>query len=371
MIAIVYPQLYGIGGIARYLDSFLSNLPPEHPPIYVITGEMRGEPKSYPGVEIIHLSQGFRRFSLFSWGWKARGILRELYAAQKIKCVNLHFPPLISGLFLPPEIPVVLTVHSTYLGMSGKCFDEQYYPSDIGWAALKAKMAMEARIFDHASTAIALTEFGCDQIRTYGFRGPVTIIPNGVALDQFVPTGAARDIDVLFSGRIERLKGSRPLVEVCRRLIRNKPDISICVVGFGEEEHWAREQLRDSQANVTFTGKVPFRDMVGYYARSRLYVSTSYYEGLPGTCLEAMALQLPAIVWDLPFYRRLVIDGETGVLVPANDCEGMANQIVNLLRHQELAATMGRKARALLESQYNWKKLANDVLAALSENGER
>ena len=32
MIAIVYPQFYGVGGIARYLDSFLSNLPPDHPP---------------------------------------------------------------------------------------------------------------------------------------------------------------------------------------------------------------------------------------------------------------------------------------------------------------------------------------------------
>ena len=39
MIAIVNPQFYGVHGIARYLDSFLSNLPIDHPPIYLITSD--------------------------------------------------------------------------------------------------------------------------------------------------------------------------------------------------------------------------------------------------------------------------------------------------------------------------------------------
>lgn len=369
MIAIVYPQLYGIGGIARYLDSFLSNLPMDHPPIYVITGESRGEPKVYPGVEIIHLAQGFKRFSLLSWGLNARRVLRSLYTAGKIKVVNLHFPPLISGLFLPNDIPTVLTVHSTYLGMSGKCFADRFYPSDTSWPVLKAKMYLEKRIFGHASKAIALTEFGCQQIRAYGFHKPVTIIPNGVALDQFEAREVKRDIDVLFSGRIEQLKGSRPLVEVCRRLVASKPDISISIVGFGEEEQRVRQQLRNLQPNITFTGKVPFSEMVGYYNRSRVYVSTSYYEGLPGTCLEAMAMRLPAVVWNLPFYHHLVIGGETGELVSPNDYDGMTGQILHLLAHRELAEVMGSKGRALLESEYGWKKLATDVLAVFQEMG--
>ena len=39
MIALVYPELYGVQGIARYIDSFLKNLPENHPKIYVITGD--------------------------------------------------------------------------------------------------------------------------------------------------------------------------------------------------------------------------------------------------------------------------------------------------------------------------------------------
>jgi len=55
MIAIVYPQFYGVGGIARYLDSFLANLPADHPTIYLITGDEHRVERHYDNVELIHL----------------------------------------------------------------------------------------------------------------------------------------------------------------------------------------------------------------------------------------------------------------------------------------------------------------------------
>jgi glycosyltransferase involved in cell wall biosynthesis len=114
--------------------------------------------------------------------------------------------------------------------------------------------------------------------------------------------------------------------------------------------------------NVLKTGKVPFSEMIGYYNRSRVYASTSYYEGLPGTCLEAMSMQLPAVVWDFLFYRGLVIEGKTGSLVTPNDFEAMTGKVLELLANPGLVADMGKQGRVLLESEYNWSKLAKDVL---------
>jgi hypothetical protein len=113
MIAIVNPQFYGVHGIARYLDSFLANLPEDHPPVYLITSDEHRIDRHYPGVEIIHFPYTHSRFSLFSWSLKARSKLISLYDEGKIQWVNLHFPPLIPGLFLPPNIPMVLTAHTT------------------------------------------------------------------------------------------------------------------------------------------------------------------------------------------------------------------------------------------------------------------
>lgn len=370
MIAIVYPQFYGVGGIARYLDSFLSNLPFDHPPIYLITGDEHQVARSYRGVEIIHIPFSSSRFNLFIWGVKVRQLLIRLHDEGKIQWVNLHFPPLIPGLFLPRDIPVVLTAHTTYLGMSGSFYETRHFESQWSATSLTIKSWMERRIFNLTSKVITLTEQGRQEVLAYGFKGSVTVIPNGADVKLFTPNEAVhKDIDVLFCGRIEFRKGSRAMVELCRQMIAKKPDIRIAIVGYGDDDAWVNDALAANGHNVLLTGKVPFSEMVGYYNRSRVYASTSYYEGLPGTCLEAMAMQLPAVVWDFLFYRGLVVDGRTGSLAAPNDFSGMTDKVLGLLSNPQLAAEMGRNGRALLESDYNWGKLAQDVLSVFTKVG--
>lgn len=363
MIAIVYPQFYGVGGIARYLDSFLTNLPENHPTIYVITGDEHKVERHYKGVEIVHIPFTISRFNLFIWGWKARKIVERLYREGKIKLINLHFPPMIPGLLLPRHIPIVLTVHSTYLGMSGKFYRQRYYTSEIGWLPLNIKMWMESRLYRNCKAAITLTEFGRQQMLAYGFAQSVTIIPNGVDLNQFkAHADTVKDIDVIFSGRIELLKGCKRMVEVCKQLIAKKPDIVIYIVGYGDEEAWVRQQLQAFSDNVVMTGKVPFSEMMHYYNRSSIYASTSYYEGLPGTCLEASAMGLPTVAWDFLFYHGLVLPNETGYLVAPNDVDAMAAKIVAILADKSAYATLSANTRAHVESRYNWSDLSSQIL---------
>lgn len=363
MIAIVYPQLYGIGGIARYLDSFLTNLPSDHPPIFLITSDANREARNYPGVEIIHIPSNASRLNLLIWSLRTRKLLIQMYAENKIQWINLHFPPLIPGLFLPRNIPVVLTAHTTYLGMSGRFYETKHFDSQWSNVSLAIKAWMERRIFAHTSKVITLTEQGRQEVMAYGFKGPVIVIPNGADIKMFTPDSTIeKDIDVLFCGRIELRKGSRSMVEICCRLIAKKPDIRIAIVGYGDDEAWVNSALAPYNKNVLLTGKVPFSEMMSYYNRSRVYASTSYYEGLPGTCLEAMAMQLPVVVWDFLFYRGLVVEGKTGKLVVPNDFDGMTAKVFDVLSNPLFASEMGRKGRELLEKEYSWNKLAYDIL---------
>lgn len=367
MIAIVYPQFYGVGGIARYLDSFLSNLPLGHPGVILITGDEHRTQHNFKGVEIIHVSFVSNRFNLVTWGMAVRRLLIDLHQTGRIRYVNLHWPPLIPGLFLPATIPVVLTAHTTYLGMSGRFYETRHFDSQWSNSSLAVKMWMERRIFKNVDRVIALTEQGKQEVLRYDFKGPVTVIPNGADVSKFQPNAAvAKDIDVLFSGRIERRKGSLPMVEVCKQLVAVKPDIRICIVGYGDDDEWVGKELAPLAKNIRLTGKVPFDDMVAYYNRSHVYASTSYYEGLPGTCLEAMSMQLPAVVWDFLFYRGLVTEGVTGSLAAPNDYAAMVAKVLALLANPALSAHMGQNGRKLLESDYSWNKLAVDVLEVFS-----
>ena len=363
MIAVVYPQFYGVGGIARYLDSFLANLPEAHPPIYLITGDEGKFDKTYNGVEIIHIPFSSNRLALVQWSYKAAMLVRKLQSTGKVKVVNFHFPPLIPGLFLPRNSNIVLTAHTTYEGMSGHFYAMQHFKSPWNPVALFIKKAMEKIIFSKTDHVITLTEQGKREVLTYGYDGPISVVPNGVDLGKFNPKSEVdKDIDVLFCGRIEKRKGSRPLVEVCKQLIASNPQVRISIVGYGDDDEYVAMELDKFPKNIDLVGKVPFERMMDFYNRSKTYVSTSYYEGLPGTCLEALAMKLPVVVWDFEFYDPLVIDGVNGRLIAPNQYADMVDAINALLNDEVVRRNMGSKGRELLEQNYNWSDLASSLL---------
>lgn len=367
MIAIVYPQFYGVGGIARYLDSFLANLPDNHWTIYVITGDENRLNKHYKNVEFIHLPFSANRFNLLFWSFKARMILNQLYAQQKIQSFNLHIPPLIPGLFMPKHIPLILTAHTTYQGMSGRFYDTQFYTSQWSGAEINFKMWIERRLFKRASKIICLTEQGKQELLTYQIKSPIVVIPNGVDTDLFqIDQTAIKDVDILFCGRIEHRKGSRSMIEACIALIRQKNTIKILIVGYGDDDVWVNSQLHSYANNITLTGKVSFLEMQQFYARSKLYVSTSYYEGLPGTCLEAMAMGVSVIVWDFLFYKDLIEHGKTGFLVEPNNIEKLAALVVSVLDDAPTRLQVATNAREHVENNYNWKNLSLKIFKQLN-----
>jgi glycosyltransferase involved in cell wall biosynthesis len=366
MIAIVYPQFYGVGGIARYLDSFLSNLPVNAPPVVLVTGDENIQPRTYRGVKIVHVPFTSSRFSLFTWGLAVRKLLLNLHRRGEVQVVNFHFPPLIPGLFLPRKIPMVLTAHTTYLGMSGRFTPERHFASPWGPLSVAIKQWMERRIFAKAREVIALTEQGHQEVLAYGYAKPVHVIPNGVDLREFqVGARTVKDIDVLLVGRIEVRKGSRAVPALCQALLKRKPDLNITIVGYGDDEAWVREALAPLGPQVHMAGKVPLAEVSGYYRRAKVYAATSYYEGLPGTCLEAMAMELPPVVWDLLFYRGLVEPGRTGERVAVNQIDKMAEEVLALVSDPQRCAHIGQAARNHLRRGYDWAQLADQITARL------
>jgi len=367
VIGLVYPELYGVQGIARYVDSFLKNLPEDHPQIYVLTGdEDPSVNRHYDNkVSIINIPFKKGRFSLFSWSIAVRKMLKSLHKQGKIEIVNFHIPPMIPGLFLPRNIRHVLTLHTTYLGMSGKFYPEQYYQSQWNDTEVALKKLIEKYILSYTNKVVTLTEQGKSELQRYNFDGEVDIIPNGADLSRFTPSKADKKYDVIFSGRIETRKGSRSMVDFCEHIITIKPDIKIVIAGYGDDDSYVFERLSKCPGNIYLAGKVPFDEMVNFYNESRVYVSTSYYEGLPGTCIEAMSMNLPAVVWDLLFYKGLVIAGSNGKLAKVNDIDYLARQTIELLNNDDLIKQFGNNARDTVSHKYDWNKLSPLVLKSL------
>lgn len=373
LIVIPFPQFYGVHGIARYLQSFLANAPAEPGKLLLLTSAENRHTLDVGRADIEILPMAPGRLGLLRWSLAMRRRIKQLARAHPDLIVNLHIPPLIPGLLLPRGVRCVVTAHTTYLGMSGQFYRPPLFRSQWSAVSVWAKRLMERWIFRRADKLITLTHQGLAELHHYGIDRPVDILPNGVDIARFERASEPGErYDVLFVGRIEKRKGSRPMVDVCKRLVERYPAIRIAIAGFGDDDAYVNTELVPLAANVSLLGKQSFSDVVRAYKQSRLYASTSYYEGLPGTCLEAMAIGLPAVVWDFPFYRDLVQVGATGRLVAVGDIEGFVDAVIELVRDPDAALVMGSAGRALVAAEYDWRRLADRVLSSVTDphNGQ-
>ncbi|GAA5433779.1 glycosyltransferase [Haloarcula japonica] len=169
-------------------------------------------------------------------------------------------------------------------------------------------------------------------------QGRWSTIPNGIDVDAFASSVGSTDgstvreewgisdSDPLYLNvaRYEPQKGQRTLIEAMKGVVDHSTSAHLLIVGWGSLESSLRTKVDDAGLSdaVTITGRVP--EIHGYYAAADVFVSASAFEGLPVTILEAMAAECPVVATDINGVREVVLDGETGRLVPPDEPMQMA-----------------------------------------------
>ena len=97
--------------------------------------------------------------------------------------------------------------------------------------------------------------------------------------------------------------------------------------------------------SVHFLGELPIEDVPPWYQRITIYAFTSRNEGFGLTLLEAMASGNALVAARAGAADKVVIDGETGILVPPGDVEALVAALERLMRKPEKAVAMGSRAR--------------------------
>ena len=91
-----------------------------------------------------------------------------------------------------------------------------------------------------------------------------------------------------------------------------------------------------------------------------VFVLSSVTEGISLTLLEAMASGLPVVVTNVGGNPEVVVDGETGFLVPPKNPEKMAEAIITLLKNKELAKKMGVAGRKRVEEKFSLERMVRE-----------
>jgi glycosyltransferase involved in cell wall biosynthesis len=157
---------------------------------------------------------------------------------------------------------------------------------------------------------------------------------------------------VLFVGRLAEQKRVDDLLKAIDLLQHVQPNLRTVIVGEGP----LRDRLEETASAFQLDGRVRFLghrdDVPRLMAAADVVVLPSAYEGLPNVVLEAMHFRKPVVATAAPGTTEVVVDNETGMLVPVGNVMLLARSIRDLVRNPELASRLGEAGRARVEAHF-------------------
>ena len=169
------------------------------------------------------------------------------------------------------------------------------------------------------------------------------------------PDSVPRDARLLLAVcRLEPQKG----VDVAVRALRDVPGAHLVVLGEGRQRSELEQLARELDVPVHLPGRVP--DVAAWLRRADLLVHPVRWEGFGLALLEAMLASLPVVATRVSSIPEIVIDGETGLLVPADDATSLAAAVNRVLSDP---SDLGERGRARARAEFSVAGMAERTLA--------
>lgn len=172
---------------------------------------------------------------------------------------------------------------------------------------------------------------------------------------------------VLTAGRFLVQKGQRYLVAAVPELLRRFPDLAVVVLGDGG----LRDQLVRQVADLGIAEHV---QLPGFRSDARMLLDAadvfalpSRQEAMPLAALEAMEAGLPVVATRVFGSAEVVLDGQTGLLVPPADPAALARALGELLADPERGRRYGAAGQARFLAHYTSARMAADTLAVYED----
>lgn len=337
----------GPGGAERVISNLASSLDPDrYRPILCLFR---------PGwIQERSENRGVRTYiipthGMTDWRWALR--IRQLLREEKVNLIHAHeFDANVQGTFAATiaGIPLIATVHG-----------KNYF-----WERLRRRLAYRwvSRRTTMVTVSQNLKDFVIEKVGVSPDR--LKVVYNGVEAlphcDEADVTECRRELGLPESdrvvgvvGNLYPVKGHQYLIDGIPSILNKCPNTSFIFAGRGQLEAELKEQVNrlGLDKRVHFLGLR--QDIPRILALLDIFVLPSLSEGLSMAILEAMIAGKPVIATQVGGNPELVVDGETGFLVPPRDSQALASKIATLLTNRQQAIQFAERGKRRAEGQFS------------------
>ena len=187
------------------------------------------------------------------------------------------------------------------------------------------------------------------------------VIANPITSSIPDPYDGEREKRIVAVNRLSQQKNIFMLLRAMKRVLDVFPEYVLEIYGKGEQEEKLEKYAKELNIsdNVKFMGQKA--NVQTYIVNASVFVSSSDFEEMSNSMLEAMAIGLPVVCTDCPIggARMVIKNNINGILTPVGDDRIFADEIIGLLKNPEKAKRLGKQASEL-RKQLNVKKIAKE-----------
>jgi glycosyltransferase involved in cell wall biosynthesis len=357
-----------IGGIEVFLSHFLPRLNREKYEITVCALKkwgVIGDILMKEGIKVVAFN-GKNKFSFGIFLKLFRLIRREkfeiiqsqLYLANIVTGIVLTFAKRITARRITP----VFILNHRELGLWQKWYHDLLmriisYQADTTLCCSQAVQKIVIKKY-------GLKEDKCEVIyngvvfEKYGFKTEEIQKAKAEAQGEQVFSSLNASFIVVSIGRlINQMKGYSYLIEAIYCLKSQFGDSSVLIiVGDGPDKRMLEDQVKtlNLEEQVKFIGEQ--YTISEFLKKTDVFLLASVSEGFPNVLLEAMSFSKPVVATRIGGIPEVVVEGETGLLVPARDPKALADAIFYMKTHPMEAHEMGRRGRKRVEECFSIDK---------------
>ncbi|TWT33775.1 GDP-mannose-dependent alpha-(1-6)-phosphatidylinositol monomannoside mannosyltransferase [Posidoniimonas corsicana] len=301
--------------------------------------------------------------------------LHRLHRFERVYCGSCVTPGWVAWLVKKVlRIPYVCFVHG----------EEVFFPEDEPPTGLLSsrQLRFQMRLIVSSADRLIANSNNTARLLEESWGVPserLRVMHPGVDASHYVPTEYSPSIRarlgwsgkqvVLTVGRLQRRKGHDMMIRAMPRILESAPDVLYVIVGNGGELDYLRSLVNECgvQASVVFRTDASDTELLQMYQQCDLFALPNRrvgadIEGFGIVLLEAQACGKPVVAGRSGGTRETLKEGVSGVLVDCGDPDSIAREVLRMLADERRLVAMGNAARQWIEGNFDWSKLACELL---------